>query len=178
MMRYWKYPLGVSLLEPKMTYARTIRTAVTALLIVAMTIQPVSAFAFAGPCPAENAELESVCAGCGCCDVKEPAQRCDCCTRESDEKADRGGHQAKSDLVQPEADLSGACHCAIQVPPMNHDGQRHESVRPVIQRVVFETALTVHVVRPAQPPLVVHGASHSTGSRSDFSQRFLGVWRI
>ena len=166
---------GTCLPSHVMLPLRMIRTVVTLSLAIATMFQPAAAFASSGWSSTDRSNAEQICTGCGCCAVETPGEACCCC--HSAEDADT---TESVDLSTPESSgeaWASACHCGVHVPPMNRDGRRCQTIRVTVTRVVVEVEST-DLYRVGLRFPVARFANHSSGSRSDFSQRFLGVWRI
>ena len=157
----------------------TIRIAVTACLIVSTTIRPIAALAMPGNCADKVCEQSQKCPGCGCCEVQSAADRCCCCTHETGPTEEQEQRAEKSVEILVEASSQAAvshCTCGVSTPPMDRTNPREQIVRELVVRlsmldfvVLDETPLAVD--RP-------QAIDDLFGSRADFSQRFLCVWRI
>ncbi|WDQ18081.1 hypothetical protein [Rhodopirellula sp. P2] len=151
-----------------------IRIIVTLCLIVAATIQPMSLLAIAAPCGDDVCVVPLKCEGCGCCDVEHQSDKC-CCCSDDESKAERP--KSDSDEFKPgESALAGHCTCGVSNQPMNRGESRESLVRELSLRIasldfVELPTETIAVLRPS----VVDA---TPGSRADFGQRFLCVWRI
>ena len=161
-------------------HTHIIRTAVTLCLVVFMMIQPVMVFGAVAPCASTDCMQQSLmCGGCGCCEIEQAGDKCCCCGgSESSEsnQAESPKEQRIESVVSEDDRVGTACHCGVSTPPMNHDGQRNLLVRELATRVVLVQYLTVADLKP--PTVRPKVISSTTGSRADFSQRILCVWRI
>ncbi|TWU46768.1 hypothetical protein Poly59_57410 [Rubripirellula reticaptiva] len=161
---------------------RTIRTAVTLCLIVATMIQPMSALAFGGNCADQGCEQNLMCQGCGCCEVAESSVKC-CCCGHSEKEFAPACEEPRESVELPFAAVSrapetaiGHCTCGLTVPPMNRTNPRDQLVRELTLRLA---SLVFVVLEDAHPlPAAPRVIDTTPGSRADFSQRMLCVWRI
>lgn len=162
----------------------TTRTAVTLCLAIAMMVQPMLAFGAVAPCMNADCGQETLtCSGCGCCEIEQAGDKCCCCS--GSDTADLKGtstspaesNDSRIEAAAAElAHIHRVCHCGVSSQPMNHDGQRNELNRELAPRVVLvehEAFADFHLqwTRPS-------GVDSRPGSRADFSQRILCVWRI
>ncbi|WP_404307030.1 hypothetical protein [Neorhodopirellula lusitana] len=161
---------------------RTIRTAVTLCLIIAAMIQPMSALALGGNCADQGCEQKLICQGCGCCEVAEPSEKCGCCSHSESEsttecKAPRESDKPAMVAVSTAQETTiGRCTCGLTVPPMNRTNPRDPLVRELTLRLA---SLEFVVLEDDHPlPAVPRVFDTTPGSRADFSQRILCVWRI
>ncbi|MCS7469841.1 hypothetical protein NZK35_24580 [Stieleria sp. ICT_E10.1] len=174
---------------------RIIRTVLTVCLVVLTTMQPVSALVLMGTCSGNVCEQKQTCGGCGCCEVAQQEQRCCSCPDRGDGMEGRlaAGHDKLSsksvgppprgcsiDLKasQDAADhlaVNRRCTCRVSVPPMDRTSTSDSAVRDLSLRLA-----SLEFVLPEDVSPIVHSRSVDTtpGSRADFSQRILCVWRI
>ena len=157
----------------------SIRIVATACLIVSTTIQPMVALAMPGNCADEVCEQSQTCPGCGCCAVESAADRCCCCKPEAKPDVENVRQSAKKievlTAVGSEPTVSH-CNCGVSTPPMDRTNPREQIVRELVVRL----SMLGFVVLDATPAAVFRcrAIDDSFGSRADFSQRFLCVWRI
>ncbi|PAY19772.1 hypothetical protein CKO51_09170 [Rhodopirellula sp. SM50] len=172
---------------------RIIRTVLTVCLVVITTMQPVSALALMGTCSGNVCEQKQTCGGCGCCDVAQQEQRCCCCPdRDAMEGRPAVGHDKLSsksvgssrgcsiDLhaSQAAADhlaVNRRCTCRVSAPPMDRTSTSDSAVRDLSLRLAPLEFVLPEDVSPIVRPRLVDA---TPGSRADFSQRILCVWRI
>ncbi len=173
---------------------RIIRTALTVCLIVVTTMQPVSALALLGTCSGNVCEQKQTCGGCGCCDVAQVEQRCCCCSDRGD--ASESGPAAGDDklsndsvglsqlrAVDPQIShdknhlrvFERRCTCRVAVPPMDRTSTSDSAIRDLSLRLASLEFVLPEDVSPIIHPRMVDA---TPGSRADFSQRMLCVWRI
>ena len=157
----------------------TIRIAVTACLIVSTTIQPMAALAMTGNSAGKVCEQSQKCPGCGRCELQVAADRCCCCTHAAKRTEEQVQQAEKSVevLVTASSDSTiSPCTCGISTPPMDRTNPREQIVRELVVRL----SMLDFVVLEATPLAVdrPQAIDESFGSRADFSQRFLCVWRI
>tara|TARA_R110002111_G_scaffold164073_1_gene230300 strand:- start:122 stop:613 length:492 start_codon:yes stop_codon:yes gene_type:complete len=157
------------------------RTVVTLCLVIAMMIQPMLAFGAVAPCMELDCGQECLtCSGCGCCEIKQQGDECCCCSGSHWSAAAstvEASIKPNTEAVASGFDqVLGACHCGVASPPMNHDGQQNELARELALRVVLVQYLTLADLKP--PTVRPRGVDSTPGSRADFSQRILCVWRI
>ncbi|EMI41345.1 hypothetical protein [Rhodopirellula sp. SWK7] len=160
----------------------TIRIAVILCLVVSMTIQPMSAYAMAGPCSGDVCEQTQMCSGCGCCEVSHDKERCCCCKSPSPETVKSDAESQDSvGAVTSTSELNnvaveGRCTCGVSSPPMDRTNPREQVTRQTSPRVAsLDFVVLDDEVVPILRPRVIDDAP---GSRADFSQRVLCVWRI
>lgn len=158
----------------------TIHIAVTACLIVSTTIQPMVALAMSGDCADMVCEQTQTCPGCGCCEVQSASDRCCCCTHEtepSEEQDQQEGDKSVELLVVASSEATvSRCTCGVSAPPMDRTNHREQIVRELVVRISMLDFVVLD-----ETPLVVDRPQvidELFGSRADFSQRFLCVWRI
>lgn len=155
---------------------RTTRIAVTASLFIAMMIQPVSVFALPSRCNSSSIEQELTCQGCGCCSVEQAGERCCCCSHDVDT-------DASDDSAKPEAITSfttaqspSVCHCGVSSPPMIPTDHRSQVLRDLTLRTLL--IHWIELIDHAPPLSLALLVDETLGSRADFAQRILCVWRI
>ncbi|TWU04579.1 hypothetical protein [Stieleria varia] len=158
-----------------------IRIAATACLIVSTTIQPMVALAMLGNCADEVCEQSQMCLGCGCCEVQSSSDRCCCCTPETEPAKqpinddDQSTQESSVVLVAASPEVS-RCTCGISPPPMDRTTPRDLVVRErSIRLSMLDFVVLDDSPAPVERPRVI---DDSFGSRADFSQRVLCVWRI
>ena len=175
-------------------HRRITRIALTVCLVVMTTMQPVSALALMGTCSGNVCEQQPTCGGCGCCDVAQQEQRCCCCPDRGDgvEARPAAGHDKLSstsvgsprgcpiDLKasREETDFGAVnrrCTCRVSAPPMDRTSTSDSAVRDLSLRLASLEFVLPEDVSPIIRPRLVDA---TPGSRADFSQRILCVWRI
>lgn len=165
------------------------RFIVSLFLIVATTMQPMSVLAVSTTCSDQVAAARTTSArttseGCSCCQVEHQGDEGCCCGYEPTEPASERSDQPITSERTPgsvtpamaTAAMVRHCRCNVATPPMNRSDPREPLVRQVVGRIAaLDFVLLRDCVPPRARPLVVN---QSSGSRDDFSQRFLCVWRI
>ncbi|TWU50655.1 hypothetical protein Poly51_39480 [Rubripirellula tenax] len=159
---------------------RTIRIAVTLCLIIATMIQPMSASG--GTCADQESEQKLMCQGCGCCEVAQSSEKCSCCSHAASDSVPRceapqeSGEPAIVSVSTEEKTAISDCTCGLTVPPMNRANPRDQLVRELTLRLAALEFVVLEDDNPlAAAPRAIDARS---GSRADFSQRILCVWRI
>ncbi|MCR9207558.1 MAG: hypothetical protein NXI28_04960 [bacterium] len=157
----------------------TIHIAVTACLIVSTTIQPMAALAMSGDCADKVCEQTQKCPGCGCCEVQSASDRCCCCTHETkptEEQEQQPEKSIESPVPAGAHPTVSQCTCGVSTPPMDRTDHREQIVRELVNRLsMLDFVVLDETPLAFDRPQVI---DDSFGSRADFSQRFLCVWRI
>jgi hypothetical protein len=162
----------------------TIRTIVTLCLIVATTIQPMTSLAVAKPCGEDDRTQVTKGTGCRCCNVEQQNEACCCCNDDaaarsvsSDRNSDSQARQS-AELKPGSSELivSRRCTCRISAPPMDRGNARDLASRALPQRLASRDFIAVP--RPMKSSAGPRGLDATPGSRDDYCQRFLCVWRI
>ncbi|TWU33657.1 hypothetical protein Q31b_57140 [Novipirellula aureliae] len=160
-------------------YLTTIRIAVTACLIVSTTIQPMASLAMPVNCVDKGCDQTQKCPGCGCCELQSVDDRCCCCTAEAQlTEEDEQPTEKNVDVTMAAGSKPAVSHCScgVSTPPMDRTNPREQIVRELAVRL----SMLDFVVLDEMPLAVdrLQAIDDSFGSRADFSQRFLCVWRI
>lgn len=174
----------VSVVE--MSNFRTIRTALTVSLIIAVTTQPMETLRAAECCNATDAR-SSCYATCNCCQFARPKNACHCCVGASGWADESNCHSAsraidcaasKNSVESQVTPQLHVCLCRISPPSSGQPRQHHRVTKePLRHELALGTTRPMEtrvssVLRPQRKQ------RHARGYQRHFSQRVLGSWLI
>jgi hypothetical protein len=158
-----------------------IRIAVIASLIVAIMLQPFVVVGLADVVSACGNQPGSAfdCAGCGCCEVSHPGERCCCCgssDSSSAEQASEGDDGEETALSVKHSTALSICLCGKrhqQLPPRTGQTNRVPAVSlPILSLESYQWTAD------QQQQCGLFEEPCSTARPCHFAQQFLSVWLI